>query len=148
MKQLFVSLILVWAVNSSAQKNDDSKTFFQSFEKAQNNHDLKAVSDLLLDSPEFLWITKGVAIWGKEAALKKFENLYSGTWLLEPDMTEFKVNTLNSNVRQIFVPIIFTIGEPGQEPKKIKFLMNMVLVKQFHKLKVASILPIQSANQP
>lgn len=146
MKHLFFGLILLFTVNVFGQKNDDSKSFFESFVKAQNNHDLNAVSDLLMDSPDFLWITKGVAIWGKEAALKKFEVLYKGTWILEPDMTAFKVRTFNSKTWQVFVPIIFTIGEPGQEPKKIKFLMNMVLIMSAGKLKLASLLPIQSAN--
>jgi hypothetical protein len=41
---------------------------FAKFVAAQNAHDLKAVGELLQDSPQFLWITRGVPIWGRDAA--------------------------------------------------------------------------------
>ncbi len=148
MKALLITAIFIFSLIAHAQENNDKKIFFETFVKAQNDHDLQAVGELLSDSPDFLWITKGNAIWGKEAALKKFEALYKGTWQLEPVPAEFKVKLLSAKSWQIFVPIIFNIGEPGQEAKKTRFLMNMVLVKESGKLKISSILPIQSLVQP
>ena len=57
---------------------------FDQFVKAQNSHDVAAVRELLLDSPNFLWVTRGAPIWGRDAALKRFETLYQGTWKLRP----------------------------------------------------------------
>jgi hypothetical protein len=45
---------------------------------AQNAHDINAVGDILQDSPQFLWITRGVALSGRDAALKRFEENLSG----------------------------------------------------------------------
>ena len=61
------------------------------FVAVQNTHDEKAVTSLLLDSPEFLWITRGTAVWGRGPAMKRFAALYQGTWQLAPDPSELKV---------------------------------------------------------
>ncbi len=53
-----------------AGPEDEVRAQFDRFVAAQNAHDTRAVGDLLLDSPNFLWITRGTAIWGREAALK------------------------------------------------------------------------------
>lgn len=121
-------------------------TTFEQFIKAQNQHDLTALDNLLVDSSDFIWITKGQTIWGKKSALKRFETLYKGTWSLEPDKSNLKIITLDQNSRQIYVPITFLIGESGQEPKQIKFLMNMILVNKTGAWKVSAILPIQTMN--
>src|SRR5919109_5653807 len=87
-KIVSVVFVLSMLVPSSllAAPEDEVKAVFERFVVAQNAHDLKAVGELLLDAPHFLWITRGTPIWGHEAALKRFEALYQGTWRLEPDM--------------------------------------------------------------
>jgi hypothetical protein len=42
----------------------------------------------------------------------------------------------------LFVPIVFSIGPPGQPAQETRFLMNQVLVKSDSGWKIASILPI------
>jgi len=121
-------------------------TIVEQFIEAQNQHDLTALDKLFDDSPDFIWVTKGQTIWGKASALKKFEYLYKGTWSLEPDNSKLKIITLDKSSRHIYVPITFLIGDPGQEPKQIKFLMNMILVKKSGTWKVSAILPIQTMN--
>ncbi len=49
---------------------------FERFVAAQNKHDVKAVESLLLNSSDFLWITRGTPVWGSDAALKRFIALY------------------------------------------------------------------------
>jgi hypothetical protein len=110
---------------------------------AQNAHDLSAVGELLWDSPQFLWITRGAPIWGRLPALARFEALYRGTWLLEPALSELRVTRLVAGV----VPILFTIGAVGQESQKTRFLMNQVLLKTPEGWRVASILPIPAPAQ-
>jgi ketosteroid isomerase-like protein len=77
-----------------AAPEDEVKAVFERFVAAQNAHDVRAVEALLLDAPHFLWITHGTPIWGHEAALKRFEALYQGTWHLEPDMPALRVMLL------------------------------------------------------
>ena len=97
---------------------------------------------MLYDSPNLLWISRGTVVWGKEAALKRFEMFYQGTWKLEPEFGALKVMQLGPKTAQVFVPIVFTIGAPGQSAQVTKSLMNQILVKTADGWRVSSILPI------
>ncbi len=140
-------LLMGLASTAWSTPEDDIRAAFARFVTAQNAHDLKAAEEVLLDSPRFLWITRGTPIWGREAALKRFEALYQGTWRLEPAMTELRIMTLSDSVAQLYVPIVFTIGPVGQEAQPSRFLMNQVLVKTPRGWKVSSILPIPAPAQ-
>lgn len=143
---LVFAALLAATLGAEAAPEDDVKVVVERFVAAQNAHDLAAVGDLLWDSPEFLWITRGTAVWGRQPALTRFEGLYRGTWRLEPSMTELRVSLHGDGVARIFVPIAFTIGAAGQEAQKTRFLMNLVLLRTPAGWKVTSILPIPSAT--
>jgi ketosteroid isomerase-like protein len=130
-----------------AAPEDEVRATFDRFVAAQNAHDVKAVESLLLGSPNFLWITRGTPVWGPDAALKRFTALYEGTWKLDPEFSNLKVLMIGDSVAQIYVPIIFTIGAPGQSPQQTRFLMNQVLVETLSGWRVSSILPIPAPAQ-
>src|SRR5829696_7641756 len=99
--RIALSLVLmVFAGAARAGTEDELKAVFAKFVAAQNAHDIKAVGELLHDSPHFLWITRGTAIWGRDAALKRFEAPYQGTWSLDPKMEELKIAELQPGVVQ------------------------------------------------
>ncbi|MEO7795301.1 MAG: nuclear transport factor 2 family protein [Thermoanaerobaculia bacterium] len=125
-----------------ATVEDDVRATFDRFVAAQNAHDIPAVRELLLDSPNFLWITRGAPIWGRDAALQRFEVLYQGTWKLTPDTSNLKVLLLTDTTAQLFVPILFNIGPAGQAAPDAPFLMNQTLVKTAAGWRIASLLPI------
>ena len=141
------SLLLIFVGVARAGSEDEAKAAFAKFIAAQNAHDIKAVGELLHDSPHFLWITRGAPVWGRDAALKRFEALYQGTWSLDPKMDELRTFELQPGVVQLFVPITFMISQAGQTAQPARFLMNQVLVKTADGWKVSSILPIP-APQP
>ena len=97
-------LLLILAGVDRAGSEDEAKAAFAKFIAAQNAHDIKAVGELLHDSPHFLWITRGAPVWGRDAALKRFEALYQGTWSLDPKMDELRTFELQPGVVQLFVP--------------------------------------------
>lgn len=76
---LLLSMLLGLSHFAHAGAEDDVKTVLDAFVAAQ-----KAVSNTLHDSPNLLWVTRSTAIWGRQAALNRFETLYQGTWKLEP----------------------------------------------------------------
>ena len=133
--------------SAAAAPEDEVRATFDRFVTAQNAHDVKAVESLLLGSPNFLWITRGTPVWGAEAALKRFAALYEGTWRLEPETSGLKIIMIGDAAAQIYVPIVFTIGAPGQQPQQVRFLFNQVLVKTPSGWKVSSILPIPAPAQ-
>jgi ketosteroid isomerase-like protein len=134
--------LAVAAAPLAAASPDEVRQTFERFVAAQNAHDVKAVEGLLLDSPDFLWITRGTPIWGREAALKRFKALYEGTWQLAPEAGALKAVMLGEGTAQLFVPVLFSIGAPGQAPQSTRFLLNQVLVKTPTGWKVSAILPI------
>jgi hypothetical protein len=86
---------------------------FERFVMVQNAHDANAVRDLLLDSPNFLWLSRGTTIWGRDAAMKRFETFYQGTWRLSPDSSSLKIIILGDSAAQLYAPIMFATGAPG-----------------------------------
>jgi ketosteroid isomerase-like protein len=136
------AVLMICSGSVQAGAEDEVKAQFSKFVAAQNAHDLKAVGDMLLDSPQFLWITRGAPIWGREAALKRFEALYQGTWSLDPKTDELKVFEVQPGVAQLYVPITFMIAPAGQTAQPTRFLMNQILVKTPNGWKVSSVLPI------
>ena len=142
------SFILLFVAGvAQAGTEDEVRAFFAKFVAAQNAHDLKAVAETLQDSPQFLWITRGTPVWGREAALNRFEALYQGTWSLDPKTDELRVIEVRPDVVHLFVPITFTISPAGQTAQPMRFLMNQVLVKTADGWKVSSILPIPAPPQ-
>jgi uncharacterized protein (TIGR02246 family) len=115
---------------------------FERFVAAQNAHDAAAVEALLWNSPDFLWVTRGTAVWGPAAAMERFRALYRGIWRLEPDMAQFRATVLGTEAAQLFVPVLFTIGAAGQPAQPTRFLMNQTLRHEDGAWRIASILPI------
>ena len=115
MKLKWCSVVLVVVVLTSvsvvrAAPEDEVRAVIDRYVAAQNAHDLGAVGELLWDSPEFLWITRGAPIWGRQPALTRFEALYRGTWRLEPALSELRITLIADGVAQTYLPIMFTIG--------------------------------------
>src|SRR5579864_3047894 len=62
------ALMLFTAGAVRAGTEDEVKAIFDKFVAAQNAHDLKAVSEILQDSPQMFWITRGQVYLGRDAA--------------------------------------------------------------------------------
>jgi ketosteroid isomerase-like protein len=144
---LALALAALVSLPAHAAPDDEVRSTFDQFVAAQNAHDPAAVRALLLDSPNFLWITRGNVIWGRDAAIKRFEANYAGTWKLTPKMAELKVMVLSDSAAQLYVPILFTIGAAGQPAQESWTFINQTLVKTADGWKVLSILPISAPNQ-
>jgi ketosteroid isomerase-like protein len=142
-----LTLNILFVGHAAAAPEDEVRATFERFVAAQNAHETKAVESLLQDSPTFLWITRGVPVWGREAALKRFAALYEGTWRLDPEAAGLRVMMIGDAAAQIYVPIMFNIGAPGQAAQPTRFLMNLVVVKTAGIWKVSSILPIPAPAQ-
>jgi ketosteroid isomerase-like protein len=132
---------------AGATPQDEIRATFERFVAAQNEQDLAALKPLLLASPDFLWITRGTPIWGRDAALKRFAALYQGTWHLEPDAASLKIMRIGQDTAQLFVPISFTIGAAGKPAQTTRFLINQMLVRTSAGWRVSSILPIPAPAQ-
>jgi len=126
----------------AATMEDEVRAVFDKYIAAQNAHDLRTVQALLVDSPDFLWISRGKPVWGRDAALRSLEERYKGTWHIDFDRKEFRVISVSRRVAQVYAPTQLTVGEPGAEPAKNRLYINLMMVKKPEGWRITSILPI------
>ena len=96
-----------------AAPEDELRAVIDRYVAAQNAHDLGAVAELLWDSPEFLWITRGAPIWGRQPALTRFECCTAEPGDSSRHCPTLRIMLIADGVAQTYVPIMFTIGPPG-----------------------------------
>jgi hypothetical protein len=151
MKNIVLSVLVATALafsgSASAGETDaDARALFTRFVAAQNAHDATEVKSMLWDSPEMLFVSRGVETRGAAAVADRFKQFYHGTWHLEPDMAKFQTAMISVDVVQILVPIVFTRGLPGAKAQSDTFLISQTFVKGNHGWCVASILPIANTQ--
>ena len=146
-KRFFV--LAAWAATAitvtlahAATMEEEVRVVFEKYIASQNAHDMKSMRNLLADSPDFLWISRGKPIWGREAALKALEERYKGTWHIDADKKELRVISVSRRVAQVYAPTQLTVGDPGVEPAKNRLYINLVMVKKPEGWQIVSILPI------
>mgnify|MGYP006356730739 FL=1 len=145
---LAAAIALACAIGGARASTDDEvRATFDRFVQVQNAHDTKALETLLADSPQFLWITRGTVVWGRDAALQRFAKLHEGTWRLDPEPTSVRGVPITGDVAQLHATVQFTIGAPGQPAQVTRFLLNQVLVKSGGAWRVMSIFPINVPTQ-
>jgi uncharacterized protein (TIGR02246 family) len=137
----FVGVLLATAAHAATME-DEVRAVFDRYVAAQNAHDLKTTRALLNDAPDFLWISRGSPMWGREAALKSLEERYKGTLRIDVDHKEVRVISVSRRVAQVFAQTQLTVGESGTEPARIRVYINIVMVKKPEGWRITSILPI------
>jgi hypothetical protein len=130
----------------AAANETEAQALFTKFVAAQNAHNAGDVKAMLWNSPSMLLFARGVETRGPEAVAARFKEYYEGTWHLEPDMSQFRVATISSDVVQILVPIVFTRGLRGNPPQDNTFLISQTFVRDATGWHVASILPIANTQ--
>lgn len=117
------------------------------FIAAQNAHDRAVVSDLLLDSRDFVWAQgAGTSLWGHQEAMDAFQEQWKGTWTLDPQLKEARVANVAPNVAVLIVPLLFTQGDPGGKPSTVPIRWGGVFVKMTGGWRISSIFITPFAN--
>ncbi len=99
---MLASLLLV-VTPVRATPEDDIRAAFASFVDALNAHDVNAVDQLLVDSPQFLWIDPGSVVRTRDDALKRFRELFKSGWRLEAHWTTWHVVMLDVSTAEIML---------------------------------------------
>jgi hypothetical protein len=121
------------------------------FIAAQNAHDRAVVSDVLLDSKDFVWAQMGGnSLWGHKEAMDAFQEQWKGTWALDPQLKEARIASVASNVAVLITPLLFTQAEPGEKPSTVPIRWSGVFVKTSSGWRIASIFitPFKSWKAP
>jgi hypothetical protein len=119
---------------------------FERFVQLQNAHDARGLEAVMADSPDFLWITRGMLIWGREAAIQRFAKVHEGTWKLDPELAAMRIVPMGADVAQLHVPIVFTAGPAGQPPRTVRYFINQVWVRSGSAWQLMSIFPVPAPS--
>jgi uncharacterized protein (TIGR02246 family) len=139
---VFAVLLTIATLAHAVTMEDEVRAVFDKYIAIQNAHDLKSMRNLLADSPDVLWISRGKPIWGREAALKNLEERYKGTWHIDVNKKELRVISISRRVAQVYAPTQLSVGDPGVEPTRNRLYINLVMVKKPEGWQIVSILPI------
>jgi pyruvate/2-oxoglutarate dehydrogenase complex dihydrolipoamide acyltransferase (E2) component len=106
----------------------------------QNAHDRAVVSDVLLDSKDFVWAQMGGnSLWGHKEAMDAFQEQWKGTWALDPQLKEVRIASVAPNVAVLITPLLFTQGDPGEKPSTVPIRWSGVFVKTATGWRISSI---------
>ena len=150
MKALGLAVMLCATLAAGAARADTAaevESLYRSFAAAQNARDLSMVKALLLDSPQFLWVSDGKSIWGREATIKRMSLFQENeTWRVEPDLAHAAVVPLGADVAYYHLSLDLVIGAKGVPPERIGFLISMLCVRTETGWRIAAL--FTSARNP
>jgi hypothetical protein len=142
---------LILSQTTRADVTSEVKAVFERCILAQNARDIEALKNILLDSPNFLWIARDRAVQGRDPALQDLEAC-RGTFYLDPGMAEFRTIELSGDVVQVYAPAVF-IPPPRPQPQQpvqlppsalqlppVKFIISETMVRTSAGWRIGTIL--------
>lgn len=128
------------AMPANAPAQTEVLATFTRFIDGQNAHDRAVVTDVLLDSKDFVWAQYGgSSIWGRKEALDAFEEDWKGTWKLEPQSKELRIASVAPGVAVLITPLLFSAAKPGESPTTRPIRWGGVFLKSKSGWRIASI---------
>jgi len=116
------------------------KAAYARFISGQNAHDPAIVSDVLLESKDFVWAQSGGAtVWGHKEAMDAFAADWKGTWKLDPQLKELRTANIAPGVVILITPLMFTQGAPGEVAATVPIRWGGIFVKTPSGWRISSI---------
>ena len=143
MKRILVVLAVCLAFKfgvARASVDYDVQTVFFNYVQAQNAKNDAAVSDILLNSPDFLSVTMtGVSLWGHDIAMDRFRGNWAGSWKLEPLTETLRVVEIAPGAALLNTRLILTAAPPGEKPRPISIKWTGVFTQTAQGWRISSI---------
>lgn len=128
------------ALSAEEPLQSELTAVFARFIAGQNAHDRAVVSEVLLDSKDFVWAQYGGgSIWGYKEAMEAFAEAWKGTWRLDPQLKALRIASVAPDAAVLITPLLFTSGDPGKEPATVSIRWGGVFVKTKAGWRIASI---------
>jgi uncharacterized protein (TIGR02246 family) len=124
---VFAMLCVLFGQSAKADTASDVRALYQQFVTAQNAGDLATVRSLFSDKSDFLWVTDGMAVWGRDATIARMSLFQkSEIWRVEPGLDKSRTVELGSDVAILHLPLVLVIGSSTPGPSRLKFLVEVV----------------------
>jgi hypothetical protein len=142
-KYLIIALGLIAVLlpaPASADSAGEALALYRRFAAAQNERDLAAVEAVLLDSPQFLWVSDGMSIWGRAATLERMALFQQAeTWRVEPDLAKAVAVPVDDRTAFLHLPLTLAIGSTDKGLDRVKFLVSVLCVETAQGWRIAAL---------
>jgi ketosteroid isomerase-like protein len=120
-------LFNAWTViGARADTRSEVIAAYERFAAAQNARDIGRVRETLLDSPDFLWVSDGKSIWGREAMLERMGRFQTlEVWRVEPLLDRARVVETAQDVAYLHMPLDLALGTRAA-PTVTRFLVSIL----------------------
>ena len=128
MRTVLMALIVASFAASAARADPaaEVRAVYGRFVAAQNAHDLASVRSVLLDSPQFLWVSDGRSVWGREDTLARMAQFQQApVWRVEPDLGAAVAVPLSADTAYLHLPLTLVIGAEPM-PDRLRFLVSVL----------------------
>jgi hypothetical protein len=148
---LAVVLLLATCVvrTAAAGPVEEARGLYDRFVSAQNAGDFAALETVLLDSPRFLWVTNGLAIWGRDAAIARMKSYHTAeVWRIEADNAHAVAVEIGAATAMLNVPLRLTIGD-RDGPDHFNFIVTALCAETDVGWRIAALLTtLANPDQP
>ncbi|WP_406855198.1 hypothetical protein ABEG18_22050 [Alsobacter sp. KACC 23698] len=104
---------------------------YKAFAAAQNAGELAVVREMFTQDPPFLWVSDGMSIWGRDAAIERMALFRSSEiWRVTPDLDRAVAVELNAGAAYLHLPLELAIGPRVPGPDRLRFLVSMLAVRK------------------
>jgi uncharacterized protein (TIGR02246 family) len=115
------------------------RALYETFAAAQNARDLGGVRAVLSENPDFLWISDGRPIWGREAMLERMAGFQKAeVWQVEPEFEAARVVVLDDDTAVFHIPLVLVIGSAA-DPARLKWLVEVLCQKEAAGWRIAGL---------
>ena len=142
-RRLTLALGIALASPAMADPQQEVRDLYAAFVTAQNQHDIDAVRPLLSDRPDFLWISDGRPVWGREAMLARMAEFQNAeVWRVEPDYAASQVILLDEDTAVFHLPLLLVLGTKA-DPARLKWLVEVICQKEATGWRIAGLYTAQ-----
>lgn len=104
-------------VSSDSAMQAEVKAAYARFISGQNARDPAVISDVLVNSQDFVWAQgDGTSIWGFAEAMAEWKRVWKGSWHLDPQLQELRISSVAPGVAVLIAPLLLTYADPGEQP--------------------------------
>jgi hypothetical protein len=113
------------------------RELYKSLIEAENSHDIERMRAMVWDSPDALFVAKTktaaegnwAGFWGKEVVVQHLQDLFAGTFRIDPDYSKERVALLAPTVAETYIPVNISVAYAGQSGTPKPFLMIIEWVR-------------------
>jgi ketosteroid isomerase-like protein len=137
---LALTLAVPFCGAALAAPRDEVRATYERFVAAQNDRDLGRVRDLLIDSPQFLWVSNGQSFWGRETLVERMSRFQRAeVWRALPDLDHATFVEVDAKAAYIHMPLLLQIGQHGEAVQDTRFLVSILFQQTDEGWRIAAL---------